>query len=123
MSDRPELIESIDLVLPSSFAPQGMLPATTTSLTMPFEQSSWTVGSETIESLPLQFVITLHAGWEWSSPQAVNSTSGSRGRRDRMAFTSTLDFGTGFQSLRAEDIRKVVGDVDEITESVQDLTL
>lgn len=97
-SSHTDLIDSVDLILHETFRDHRFI----TLREPPFTKSSLGWGYFRFTAF-----ITLRDGWEWVSPDAINSTSRTRGRKDRLPVEWTLDFaGNGGQSLAPAPIRK-----------------
>lgn len=95
---RPGIIESVDLLLHSSFKNHRFV----TLRRPPFTKASlgWGYFRFTV-------FITLRRGWEWVSPDAVNAESRTRGPRDRLPLDWLLQFDGGSQGVIAEQFREL----------------
>ena len=104
-ASRSEIIESVNLILHESFKNHRLV----TLREPPFTKSSLGWGWFRFTSY-----ITLCEGWEWISPDAVNSLSKERGPKNRLPVNWTLDFqGGGGQSIMTAEFRKLDG-IDSI---------
>lgn len=105
VASRPDIIESVDLLLHDSFKHHRFV----TLREPPFTKSSLGWGYFRFTSY-----ITLREGWEWLSPDAVNSSSKDRGPKDRLPIDWCLNFdGFGEQLVMTAEFRKLDG-VDSI---------
>lgn len=97
-SSHTHLIHSVDLILHETFQNRRFV----TLREPPFTKSSLGWGYFRIAAF-----ITLREGWEWDSPDAVNSSSKDRGCKDRLPVEWMLEFGgVGSQSLAIVPIRR-----------------
>lgn len=97
-SSHTDLIESVDLILHETFQNRRFV----TLREPPFTKSALGWGYFRFTAF-----ITLREGWEWVSPDALNSSSKMRGRKDRLPVEWTLEFrGSGGQSLATASIRR-----------------
>lgn len=97
-SSHTDLIESVDLILHETFRNHRFV----TLRKPPFTKSSLGWGYFRFTAF-----ITLRDGWEWVSPDAMNSASRDRGCKDRLPIEWTLEFGgKGGQSLATTLIRR-----------------
>jgi hypothetical protein len=97
-SSHTDLIESVDLILHETFQARRFV----TLRKPPFTKSSLGWGY-----FRIAVFITLREGWEWESPDAMNSSSRDRGRKDRLPMGWVLEFGgLGSQSLAIAPIRR-----------------
>ncbi|KAI7773139.1 hypothetical protein LA080_011749 [Diaporthe eres] len=95
-SSHTDLIDSVDLILHETFRNHRFV----TLREPPFTKSS------------------LGHGWEWVSPDAMNSASTARGRKDRLPVEWILEFsGGGSQSLTTVPIQRS-DEADEILTSL-----
>lgn len=106
-SSHTDLIDSVDLILHESFRNHRFV----TLRKPPFTKSSLGWGYFRFTAF-----ITLRDGWEWESPDAMNSESRTRGRKDRLPVEWTLEFGgSGSQSLATAPIRRSDTEDDTLT--------
>ncbi|KAG6364810.1 hypothetical protein INS49_006414 [Diaporthe citri] len=97
-SSHTDLIDSVDLILHETFRNHRFV----TLREPPFTKSSLGWGYFRFTAY-----ITLHDGWEWVSPDAMNSASRPRGRKNRLPVEWILEFGgSGSQSLTTVPIRR-----------------
>lgn len=110
MSDRPQLIQSVDLRLHD-----GPRPRDSRFVRLPTEPP-FRLRKVSKRPFTISVMITLREGWEWISRGRM-----SNGRKDRLQLEWNLDFdGHGSQVLRSFEIRRHQG-LDEILQSVRNL--
>lgn len=98
-ASQPDIIESVDLLLHESFRNHRFV----TLRKPPFTKASLGWGY-----FRFTFFITLRDGWEWVSPDAVNTLSKNRGPKDRLPVDWSLSFdGGGSQLIMSEQFRKI----------------
>lgn len=111
-SSHTDLIDSVDLILHETFRNHRFV----TLRKPPFTKSSLGWGYFRFAAF-----VTLRDGWEWESPDAMNSSSRTRGRKDRLPVEWTLEFGGGgSQSLAIVPIRRA-DTMDETLTSLRHL--